>query len=92
MNCHGPEARALRRAAEAGLAVPVVYNCGGYERVETVDLLEQAPGGLVDLVDLHPPVGAGRNHAMPGFAERNAGDNAHTNQGQNDRQQIVRRQ
>jgi len=37
--------RALRRAAEAGLAVPVVYNCGGYERVETIDLLE----GIVDI-------------------------------------------
>jgi putative pyruvate formate lyase activating enzyme len=37
--------RALRRAAEAGLTVPVVFNCGGYERVETVDLLE----GIVDI-------------------------------------------
>jgi putative pyruvate formate lyase activating enzyme len=37
--------RALRRAAAAGLTLPIVYNCGGYERTETIDLL----AGIVDI-------------------------------------------
>lgn len=37
--------RALRAAAERGLEVPVVYNTSGYERVETLRLLE----GIVDV-------------------------------------------
>lgn len=36
---------ALSAAAERGLSLPVVYNCGGYERVETLRDLE----GLVDI-------------------------------------------
>ncbi len=36
---------AVRRARLAGLTVPVVYNCGGYELVETLRLLE----GTVDI-------------------------------------------
>lgn len=40
--------RALRKAADSGLRLPVVYNCGGYERVETIDLLK-------DLVDIWLP-------------------------------------
>lgn len=36
---------ALRRAKEDGLSIPVVYNTGSYERVETVKSLE----GLVDV-------------------------------------------
>lgn len=36
---------ALRVAQEEGLHVPVVYNCGGYESVETLRLLE----GIVDI-------------------------------------------
>ena len=36
---------ALHRAKEEGLAIPVVYNTGGYEKVETLKLLE----GLVDI-------------------------------------------
>lgn len=38
-------ARALREAKKQGLRIPVVYNCGGYERVETLKMLE----GLVDI-------------------------------------------
>jgi putative pyruvate formate lyase activating enzyme len=37
--------RALECAVPAGLTIPVVYNCGGYESVETLRLLE----GLVDI-------------------------------------------
>ncbi len=37
--------RALSLAAEKGLAIPIVYNCGGYESVETLKLLE----GVVDI-------------------------------------------
>ncbi len=36
---------AVRRARLAGLSVPIVYNCGGYELVETLRLLE----GTVDI-------------------------------------------
>jgi putative pyruvate formate lyase activating enzyme len=36
---------ALKMAKERGLHIPVVYNCGGYETVETLKLLE----GLVDI-------------------------------------------
>lgn len=36
---------ALPLAIEAGLTVPLVYNCGGYERVETLRLLD----GIVDI-------------------------------------------
>lgn len=32
--------RALERAAKEGLTLPVVYNCSGYERVETLRTLE----------------------------------------------------
>jgi putative pyruvate formate lyase activating enzyme len=38
-------AEAAWLAREAGLTVPIVYNCGGYEAVETLRLLE----GLVDI-------------------------------------------
>ncbi len=38
-------AAALRMAKRAGLRIPVVYNTGSYERVETIRLLE----GLVDI-------------------------------------------
>lgn len=36
---------ALKMAKAQGLHIPVVYNCGGYETVETLNLLE----GLVDI-------------------------------------------
>jgi putative pyruvate formate lyase activating enzyme len=39
---------ALRLAAAAGLTLPVVYNCGGYERLETIDILK-------DVVDIWLP-------------------------------------
>lgn len=38
-------AEALAAAKEQGLGLPVVFNCGGYERVETLRMLE----GLVDI-------------------------------------------
>lgn len=38
-------AEALAMAAEKGLSMPVVYNCGGYENIETLRELE----GLVDI-------------------------------------------
>ncbi len=37
--------RALVHGVPAGLAVPLVYNCGGYESVETLRLLD----GIVDI-------------------------------------------
>ena len=36
---------ALKLAAEDGLILPLVYNCGGYESVETLKLLE----GIIDI-------------------------------------------
>lgn len=37
--------RAILIAAEAGLMLPLVYNCGGYESVEAVQLLD----GIIDI-------------------------------------------
>ena len=37
--------RAIRIASEKGLAVPLVYNCGGYESLATLKILE----GIVDI-------------------------------------------
>jgi putative pyruvate formate lyase activating enzyme len=37
--------RALREAATRGLELPVVYNCGGYESLQTIGLLN----GIVDI-------------------------------------------
>lgn len=36
---------AVKRAREQGLAIPVVYNCSGYEKAETLEKLE----GIVDI-------------------------------------------
>lgn len=38
-------AKALGRAKKDGLSIPVIYNCGGYECVETLKILE----GLIDI-------------------------------------------
>ena len=37
--------RAIALAADAGLRIPIVYNCGGYESIETLKALE----GIVDI-------------------------------------------
>ncbi len=37
--------RALRTARRKGLEIPIVYNCGGYESVETLRILD----GLIDI-------------------------------------------
>lgn len=37
--------RAVKAAGKRGLSIPVVYNCSGYEKVETLELLE----GTVDI-------------------------------------------
>ncbi|MBN1602412.1 MAG: hypothetical protein JW915_12440 [Chitinispirillaceae bacterium] len=37
--------KSLKIAAEKGLEIPIVYNCGGYERVEIIKLLD----GVVDI-------------------------------------------
>jgi len=39
---------ALILAVEKGLELPIVYNCGGYESVETLKLLE-------DIIDIYMP-------------------------------------
>ncbi len=38
-------ATAIRQAREHGLHIPIVYNCGGYENVETLRMLD----GIVDI-------------------------------------------
>ena len=38
-------AEALRLAKQKGMNIPVVYNCGGYESIETLEMLE----GLIDI-------------------------------------------
>ena len=40
--------RALTSAIEKGLEIPIVYNCGGYESVETLKLLK-------DIIDIYMP-------------------------------------
>ena len=40
--------RALKGAAQKGLTVPIVYNCGGYERAEVMAL-------LANIVDIYLP-------------------------------------
>ncbi|MDY6865492.1 MAG: radical SAM protein [Halobacteriota archaeon] len=37
--------KAIQIAAEGGLRIPIVYNCGGYESVETLRLLD----GIIDI-------------------------------------------
>ncbi|MBN1129622.1 MAG: hypothetical protein JXA71_11575 [Chitinispirillaceae bacterium] len=37
--------RAIRQACDLGLSLPIVYNCGGYERAEVLSLLS----GIVDI-------------------------------------------
>jgi putative pyruvate formate lyase activating enzyme len=63
--------RALQKAADSGLTLPIVYNCGGYERVETIDLLK-------DVVDIWLPdmkygdnAPAERYSAAPDYVEVN---------------------
>lgn len=40
--------KAIKIAAERGLRLPIVYNCGGYEAIETLRLLE-------DIVEIYMP-------------------------------------
>jgi putative pyruvate formate lyase activating enzyme len=55
--------RALQKASNSGLTLPVVYNCGGYERVETIDLLK-------DIVDVWlPDMKYGRNEPARLYSE-----------------------
>jgi putative pyruvate formate lyase activating enzyme len=58
---YGPQILdALGRAFERGLAIPVLYNCGGYEAVEMLALFE-------GLVDIYMP---DMKYADPGAAEK----------------------
>lgn len=63
-------AEALRAARKSGLSIPVVCNCGGYEKPETLRMLE----GLVDvyLPDFKylSPEAAGKYSAAPDYPER----------------------
>jgi putative pyruvate formate lyase activating enzyme len=54
--------RAVRLAAEAGLTLPLVYNCGGYEHASTIALLD----GIVDIY--LPDMKYGDNHAASRFS------------------------
>jgi putative pyruvate formate lyase activating enzyme len=63
--------RSLRIAAAEGLSVPVLYNCGGYELPETIELLR-------DIVDIFLPdmkygtdETAGRYSRAPDYVEIN---------------------
>ena len=60
---------ALRLAAPRGFSLPVVYNCGGYERVETLRELE----GIVDIympdIKFLDPEPAGRYCAAPDYPD-----------------------
>ncbi len=64
--------RALRAAAAKGLELPIVYNCGGYELPDTVELLE----GVVDIY--LPDMKYGNNG--PALTLSSAADYVETNQ------------
>lgn len=61
---------ALCRAADLGLRLPIVYNCGGYESVETLRLLD----GVVDIYMPDVKYGAnepgGRYSGVPDYWDR----------------------
>ena len=65
-------AEAVWHARAAGLTVPIVYNCGGYESVETLRLLE----GLVDIYmpdfKYADPAAALRYSGVPDYPARAA--------------------
>ena len=62
--------RALEYAVPAGLTVPIVYNCGGYESVETLQLLE----GVIDIympdIKYSSDMEARRYSGAPAYWER----------------------
>jgi putative pyruvate formate lyase activating enzyme len=62
-------ARAIMIASERGLSVPIVYNCGGYESVETLGMLE----GIVDIYmpdfKYADPDAAGRYSDAPDYPD-----------------------
>jgi putative pyruvate formate lyase activating enzyme len=62
-------ARAIMIASELGLSVPIVYNCGGYESVETLGMLE----GIVDIYmpdfKYADPDAAGRYSDAPDYPD-----------------------
>jgi putative pyruvate formate lyase activating enzyme len=64
-----PIAAAIESARRRGLAVPTVYNTGGYDSVETLELLE----GLVDIympdVKYSDPATAGELSAAPDYPQ-----------------------
>jgi len=59
--------RAVKLAAERGLRIPIVWNCGGYESVEVLKLLE----GIVDIympdIKYGDEVSAKRYSAAPNY-------------------------
>lgn len=65
-----PILEALDRAAEAGLRLPLVYNCGGYESTQTLRLLE----GIVDIYmpdfKFADPAPAEKYCAAPDYPDR----------------------
>ena len=63
-------ADAIRRARREGLAVPIVWNCGGYEKLESLQALE----GLVEIympdVKFFDPGASERYLDAPDYGER----------------------
>ena len=55
--------KALARAQDAGLSVPVVYNCGGYESVEVLRILD-------GIIDIYMP---DMKYGEDGYAEKYSG-------------------
>jgi len=65
-----PLLEVMKQAVEGGLAIPLVYNCGGYESLETLRLLD-------GVVDIYMPdikfsaAGPGRDYCgVPDYPER----------------------
>jgi putative pyruvate formate lyase activating enzyme len=62
---------ALRRAAGEGLRLPIVYNCGGYELPETIDLLKEVVDIWLPDMKYGDNAFARRYSAAPDYVEIN---------------------
>jgi putative pyruvate formate lyase activating enzyme len=60
---------ALSRAVERGFSLPVVYNCGGYERLETLRELDGAVDIYMPDVKFLDPLPASRYCGAPDYPE-----------------------
>ncbi len=63
--------RALLRAAQKGLRIPLVHNCGGYESVETLRLLDQVIDIYLPDIKYSDPRSAGKYSGASDYVAHN---------------------